>query len=201
MIITLKKPLDDVLGALIGVSRVAILGCGRCATTCGTGGEKEVNEMGEILKSRGFNVVHSEVVEAQCDMRLTRKAVNASAGAEVVIAMSCGSGASAISDMTDVPVVPSNDTMFLGAVKRLGDYSERCRMCGECTIAETMGVCVKTRCAKGLLHGHCGGSHDAKCEVEGKDCAWAQVVDRMRKAGSMGQLGMRTLSKKTKDEL
>ena len=82
--------------------------------------------------------------------------------------------------------------MFLGVVKRLGDYTERCGMCGECTLSETMGVCVKTRCAKGLINGPCGGSSGGKCETgQEMDCAWSIVIDRMRAAGRIGQLKRR----------
>jgi len=184
MIITRMKRLEDVQAALRGHKRVAVLGCGRCATTCETGGEKEVAEMAKLLESGGHEVAYSGVIEAQCDLRLSRLELRKAGGFDAVLSMGCGSGASALSDLTDKPVLISNDTMFLGVVKRHGDYVERCGMCGECTVSDTLGVCVKTRCSKGLLNGPCGGSHDGKCEVGGeKECAWALVIDRMRKAG------------------
>ena len=198
MIITQKKPIEAVIAALSGAKKVAILGCGRCATTCQTGGEKEVGEMKTLLQSKGYAVVYSCVVEAQCDARLTRLALKEVKDADVFLSMSCGSGASALSDLTDKPVAASNDTMFLGVVKRLGDYVERCGMCGECTAWETMGICVKTRCAKGLLNGPCGGSSKGKCEVDGRDCAWAMVVERMRKVGRLGELKRRRRSVKAR---
>ncbi|MFH0862542.1 MAG: methylenetetrahydrofolate reductase C-terminal domain-containing protein [Candidatus Altiarchaeota archaeon] len=192
MIITKKKPYEEVKKALEGRKNVAVIGCGRCATTCETGGEKEVAEIVKLLESDGHKVPYSGLVEAQCDLRLSRLELRRLDGYDAVLSMACGSGASALSDLTDKPVVTSNDTMFLGVVRRHGDYVERCGMCGDCTISDTIGICVKTRCAKGLLNGPCGGSHDGKCEVGGeRDCAWALVAERMRKAGRLEELGKR----------
>jgi ferredoxin len=189
MIITRKKPFEDVKKSLVGHRKVAIIGCGRCATTCQTGGEKEVSEMSALLEAEGFHIVYFGVVEAQCDERLAKLQLKKTQGADAILSMGCGSGASALSDLTNRPVINSNDTMFLGVVKRLGDYVERCGMCGNCTLTETMGICVKTRCAKGLITGPCGGSHKGKCEIgDGRECAWALVIERMRAARSLGKM-------------
>lgn len=190
MIISETKDFGEILESLTGYMDIAILGCGRCATSCQTGGEKQVGEMSEILGNQGFNIVHAEVVEAQCDERLSKKALKKTNGAQAILSMACGSGTSALGDLTDLPVVASNNTLFLGVMKRIGDYTERCSMCGDCILTETMGVCVTTRCAKGLRNGPCGGSQDGKCEVDGeRDCAWAIVIDRLRKAKRLNELG------------
>ena len=49
MIITQKKPIEELLSMLEGVKKVAIVGCGNCAAACQTGGEKEVLEMKTYL--------------------------------------------------------------------------------------------------------------------------------------------------------
>ena len=41
MIITQKKPVDELLSMLDGVKKLAIVGCGQCASACQTGGEKK----------------------------------------------------------------------------------------------------------------------------------------------------------------
>ena len=43
MIITQKKPIDELMAMLGDAQKIAILGCGSCATACATGGEKEVS--------------------------------------------------------------------------------------------------------------------------------------------------------------
>lgn len=56
MIITRKKPLEELLSMLKGVKKVAIVGCGSCAASCQTGGEKEIAEMKQILEDNGIAV-------------------------------------------------------------------------------------------------------------------------------------------------
>ncbi|MFH1404456.1 MAG: methylenetetrahydrofolate reductase C-terminal domain-containing protein [Candidatus Altiarchaeota archaeon] len=189
MIITEKKPYGEVLSHLKGCGNVAVLGCGRCATTCQTGGEAEVAEMVEYLKSEGISVEYSQVVEAQCDQRLAVKAVKAAGDVDAFVSMACGSGASALADLTEKTVVPSNNTLFLGVVRRIGEYDERCSMCGDCTLTQTAGVCVKTRCSKKLLNGPCGGSIDGKCEVGGgRECAWGMIVKKLKSRESVDDI-------------
>ncbi len=52
MIITSKKPIEELLGMLEGVKKVAIVGCANCAAACQTGGEKEVMEMKAFLEEK-----------------------------------------------------------------------------------------------------------------------------------------------------
>ena len=54
MIITQKKPAEELLAMLEGVAKVAIVGCGQCAAACQTGGEKEIAEMKPLLPSPPF---------------------------------------------------------------------------------------------------------------------------------------------------
>ncbi|MCK5006435.1 MAG: methylenetetrahydrofolate reductase C-terminal domain-containing protein, partial [Spirochaetales bacterium] len=38
-----------------------------------------------------------------------------------------------------------------------------------------------TTCAKSLLNGPCGGSHEGKCEVDPeKDCGWYLIYERLK---------------------
>ena len=196
MIITEKKPLQEVLSALKGYGRIAVLGCGRCATSCFTGGEEQVGQMREFLDSCGFKVVYCGVVEAQCDERLTAKALRDVPEADAYVSMSCGSGSSALAGLTDKLVIPSNNTMYLGVIKRAGKYAQMCLMCGDCMLAETAGVCVNARCSKRLLNGPCGGSKDGKCESDpAADCAWALIAERYRRSGRIADIGKRRKSR------
>ena len=60
MIITQKKPIDELMAMLGDAQKIAILGCGSCATACATGGEKEVAELKAYLESKGKTVVATE---------------------------------------------------------------------------------------------------------------------------------------------
>ena len=54
MIVTKKKPIEEILKALGSGRKVFIIGCGECATTCKTGGEKEIMEMKAALVLNGI---------------------------------------------------------------------------------------------------------------------------------------------------
>ena len=49
MIVTEQKKLEEILGMLEDAKSVFLVGCGSCATTSNTGGEKEVKELSKIL--------------------------------------------------------------------------------------------------------------------------------------------------------
>ena len=66
MIITEKKPIQEVLDSLKGHNKVFIIGCGECATTCKTGGEAEVMEMKKALESSGKTVTGFAIPQAPC---------------------------------------------------------------------------------------------------------------------------------------
>ena len=51
------------------------------------------------------------------------------------------------------------------------------------------GICPVTRCSKKLLNGPCGGSMNGKCEVNPDiDCAWQQIIDRLKTLGQLDNL-------------
>ena len=102
-----------------------------------------------------------------------------------------------IAGISKLPVYPANDTLFIGEIERIGQYSEACRACGQCELGWTAGICHITRCAKSLLNGPCGGSKDGKCEVDSEnDCAWILIYNRLKE---LDQLDNLTEVKEAKD--
>lgn len=192
MIITEAKPFEQILASLKNASSIYVIGCGRCATSCSTGGEKELAEMNEKLKKAGKKIIGSQVVEAPCDDRLVIKALRQAQGkdkvkdADAVLVMSCGAGVQTVAEICEIPTFPALDSMFLGRTKRLGKFYEMCIMCGDCVLSDTGGICPVSRCSKHLLSGPCGGSHEGKCEVnENYDCAWYLIYEKLKKQGKL----------------
>jgi ferredoxin len=205
MIITEKKKKEQILEYLKDAKSVFLVGCGRCATSCETGGEKQVAEMLEFLLRKGKKIAGSIVIEAPCDERLAVKELKNQnsppeapclpAGrdppsaeklktAEAVLVLACGAGVQVVSDVSEKPTHPALDSMFLGKTKRLGKFAELCIMCGDCVLDDTGGICPVSRCSKGLLNGPCGGSHKGKCEVDpAYDCGWYLIFERLNKLG------------------
>ena len=192
MIITQKKPVEELLAMLEGVTKVAIVGCSSCATSCQTGGEKEVQEMKEFLEANGKEVVGTVMPGECCHKLLVKKDLKAlkDSGAEAIVGMACGDGVQTVADNVQLPVYPSNNTMFLGQVERVGMFNEYCRMCGDCVLGSTGGICPITKCAKSLVNGPCGGQKNGKCEVNPEnDCAWIKIYKRLEEIGQLDKLG------------
>ena len=191
MIITQKKPLEELFAMLEGVHKVALVGCGSCATSCQTGGEKELQEMKALLEERGIEVVATVLPDECCHKMLVKKDLKVlrDSGAEAIIGMACGDGVQTVADNVSLPVYPANNTMFLGQIERVGIFHEYCRMCGDCVLGSTGGICPITRCAKSLVNGPCGGQKNGKCEVTPEnDCAWIQIYNRLVATGQEEKL-------------
>ena len=186
MIITQKKPIEELLTMLGAPKKVAIVGCGNCATACQTGGENQVQEMKVLLEEKGFEVVATVVPSECCHKMLVKKETKVlrDCGAEAIVGMACGDGVQTVADNIPLPIYPANNTVFLGQVERVGMFHEYCRMCGDCVLGSTGGICPVTKCAKSLINGPCGGQKHGKCEVDpNNDCAWIQIYNRLVSLG------------------
>ncbi|WP_457574008.1 methylenetetrahydrofolate reductase C-terminal domain-containing protein [Desulfolithobacter sp.] len=65
-----------------------------------------------------------------------------------------------------------------------------CRMCGDCTLAESTFLCPQSGCPKKLVNGPCGGSQNTSCEVHPeKRCFWVRVYDRLPPGTTPARLG------------
>jgi len=196
MIVTKKKPIEEILKFLGASSRIFIIGCGDCAATCKTGGEKEVMEMKAELEANGKIVTGWAIPDSPCvasqiklQFAKNKKAVD---DAEVFLVLSCGLSAQSVleNDRNKRPVYIGCDTMFGSILDATGHgFFERCAMCGECMLNITGGICPVTRCAKGLLNGPCGGSNKGKCEVDkDKDCGWILIYNRLKDLNKLDDL-------------
>jgi ferredoxin len=183
MIITKQKPEEEILKMTEPFENIFIVGCGKCATTCQTGGEKQIHETIEKISNKvsGFTVG-----EEPCDQRLTRRDLKPHRetidGSDAILVMNCGVGVQVIAEQTGKVVLPALETMFIGTLERIGRYHERCKACQECILHETGGICPIARCPKTLLNGPCGGQVEGKCEVGDyeNDCAWIKIYDSLK---------------------
>ena len=191
MIITQKKPIEEVMAMVAPYKTVAIVGCNSCATACQTGGEPQIKELTAILEQAGKKVVATTICDYCCmnlGVKGKMKAINA-AEPECVICMSCGDGVQCVAKNTNKPVFPSNDTMYLGEAVRFGVWEESCRFCGQCVLGQTGAICPITQCAKSLVNGPCGGQKNGKCEVNPENpCAWIEIYKRLEATGQLNKL-------------
>ncbi len=188
MIITEKKPFEEVLEMLGDAKNVLLSGCGSCATVCQTGSQERLQEMKEALEAKGINVVGTIYPETGCNKLLIKKELKAFKDQKIdaIISLSCGDGTQTLAGNISVPVYPANNTMFLGEIERVTLFSEACRMCGDCVLGLTGGICPITKCAKSLMNGPCGGARDGKCEVNPENpCAWIEIYKRLKELGQL----------------
>ncbi|TYO96355.1 methylene-tetrahydrofolate reductase-like protein [Geothermobacter ehrlichii] len=194
MIISEPKSRADLDRSLEGAGRIFLVGCGACATACRSGGEEQVFETQEWLLETGRQVTGSVVIDEAChipragrDLRLHRSGVEE---ADALLVLACGAGVQSISASTDKRVVGGLNSLFLGNIRRIGSYEEKCLLCGDCILNETAGICPVTTCGKGLLNGPCGGMEEGRCEVDREqDCAWHLIYERLRRQNRQGVFG------------
>lgn len=186
MIISEQKSRDELLQTLEGKGKVFLVGCAACATACKAGGEEEVFRLQEWLGSVGREVTGSMVIEEACHMpragRDLREHQLQVEQADALLVLACGAGVQSVSASTDKRVIGGLNSLFLGNIRRFGQYEEKCSLCGDCILNETAGICPVTTCAKGLLNGPCGGMEEGRCEADREtDCAWHLIYERLKR--------------------
>ncbi len=197
MIVAKRKPFKEIKESVSGAKKILILGCGTCVAVCLAGGEKEVAILGSQLKM-AFALENQDVeideitIERQCDREFIEE-VNTKVNVndyDLVLSTACGAGVQLLSDVFDHKVVlPALNTTFIGVAEGPGIWTERCRSCSDCVLADTGGICPVTMCAKGLLNGPCGGARYGKCEIDPeKDCAWTLIYNRLEKLGRLDRM-------------
>ncbi|MBF0569092.1 MAG: methylenetetrahydrofolate reductase C-terminal domain-containing protein, partial [Nitrospirae bacterium] len=194
MIISKRKPHEELMKSLKKYNSFFLVGCSECASLCGTGDEAAMKAMKEELEQEGKTVTGMLIPKTGCQTLGTKielkKDKEASDAADAIVVMSCGAGTqSGVEIFPDKPVYPSNDTMFLGNMTRFQVFDERCSLCGECIIDKTGGICPITNCPKGLLNGPCGGMKDGNCEVSADiKCAWVRIYERQKKVNELDKM-------------
>lgn len=195
MIITEQKPIQGIIDSLKGYSKVFLVGCGECATTCKTGGEPELLKMKAELEKAGKAVLGMCIPKAPCVAAQIKaefaKNMKALREAEAILVLACGLGVQSVktNDRFGLLVLPGCNTMFGAVMDAQGNFYEKCSLCGECVLDVTGGICPITLCAKGLLNGPCGGMNKGKCEVDkDQDCAWVLIYKELEKRKKIDEL-------------
>jgi len=195
MIITEQKPWKDLLESLKGSTKVFLVGCGECATTCKTGGEEELLKMKAELQAQGKTVLGLCIPGAPCVASQIKtelaKNIKLLRAAETILVLACGLGVQSVkdNDRLGLVVLPGCNTLFGAVMDAQGNFFEKCSLCGECVLDITAGICPITLCPKGLLNGPCGGMDKGKCEVDKeKDCAWVLIYKELEKRKKLDEL-------------
>jgi ferredoxin len=195
MIITEQKPIERIMDSLKGYTKIFLVGCGECATTCKTGGKEELLKIQQELEKYGKTVLGSCIPDAPCIASQIKtelaKNMQALRQAEAILVLACGLGTQSVqdNDRLDLPAIPACNTLFGAVMDAQGNFFEKCSLCAECVLDITAGICPITLCAKGLLNGPCGGMDKGKCEVDkDRDCAWVLIYKELEKRKKLDTL-------------
>lgn len=191
MIITEFKNEDELKNIIKDSKKVFLVGCGLCATECKTGDDKTLKIM-ETTLLKDKEIIGDIVIEAVCNKNMVRRDLKNKIikDADTICAFVCGSGVAVLADLfPKVNVLPMLNTLFLGKMNRVHNFSETCAMCGDCVLDLTAGICPRTQCAKSIVNGPCGGSKNGKCEVdENQDCAWIKIYEKLKERDQLEKL-------------
>jgi hypothetical protein len=195
MIVTVQKPLNEILDSLSPYTRILVAGCDSC--TQPPRGLREAETLSQLLELGGkprdkeFKPKVTTLAK-QCDSYLVATTLGPQTeNVEVILSLACGVGVQTVTQvLPQLMVLPAQNTLFMGMEAReAGTFEENCAACGDCILALTGGICPVARCPKSLLNGSCGGQSKDKCEQDPtKDCAWCLIYKRLSQLGRLDVL-------------
>jgi electron transport complex protein RnfC len=193
MIVTERKPLEELVAMFEGEKGTYIIACSGCPVGHKSGDEAALAQLEADLGEQGVNVLGHTSIDFLCNKPLVAlrlmKVLNEVEAADSLLIVSCGIGVQATAATIDKPCHPAMNTISMGGFQGLWPSDERCAQCGDCNLDLTAGICPVIACSKSLLNGSCGGSDKGKCEVDADiPCGWTQIYERLQKLGRLDQL-------------
>ena len=193
MIVAEIKPIEEIKKMVKGKNGILLLGCNTCTAVCFASGKRELELLQTQLPlsiGKSSLTLWQAVVRRVCEPEMVKEVADYVKEVEAILCLSCGIGVQTVSDVfPKKEVFPALNTSFLGRPEKLGLWWEVCVACGDCILHLTGGICPLARCAKGLLNGPCGGSHEGKCEVSPEvPCAWEMISARLRERNKLHEL-------------
>ncbi len=195
MIVASPKSIPELREIIQLHRKVLLVGCGTCVTVCLAGGEREVSIMAYALRMArklANNPIRIEqiTIERQCENEFIKDLTAAADRNEAIVSFGCGAGVQALAErFPNKPVYAGLNTQFLGILEEQAVWTEKCMACGDCMLHKFGGICPVTRCAKRMLNGPCGGSHEDHCEVDpDRPCAWQLIYKRLNAIGQLNRL-------------
>lgn len=184
---------EDLLQELEQAKPVFFIGCSGWKSLCNPGGEVQLQQIKKELTLMGIPFMGTLLVDALCNKGLDEltllrqfRQVDQS---ETLLVMSCAVGVQALQATSGRRIVPALRT--ISAVGFEGVLGEKgpCRLCGDCYLDLSGGLCPIYFCPKGLLNGPCQGASHGRCEVDAKKaCGWELIYERLKKEGRLEAL-------------
>ncbi|MFH1825566.1 MAG: electron transport complex subunit RsxC [Candidatus Firestonebacteria bacterium] len=178
------KPKEEILDILSSKNNIFIISCNKCFKEFTPEIEPECEELTNILKESGKNIVRCLPLDFLCNKYLTKKEIekvnNDISKSDVVAVISCGLGIQTVADILSKSVYGVTDSLDQGGYHGITLSAEKCNACGNCFLTLTSGICPVVHCSKSLVNGPCGGAKNGKCEIDkNKECAWENIYKRL----------------------
>lgn len=190
MIVAEIKPIEEIIEMVKDKKGVLLVGCNTCTAVCFSSGKRELELLQTQLDLSLENpkpYFWQVIVRRACEPEMVSEISDYIKEVDAILCLSCGIGVQNVSDsFPEKEIFPALNTSFLGKPEKLGLWQEVCVACGDCILHLTGGICPLSRCAKGILNGPCGGSHEGKCEVsEDTPCAWEAIYTRLKEKNQL----------------
>ncbi len=188
-----RRPNDEILREMEKGKPTFLIGCSGWKNVCQPGGETLLHQCQKELELMGVPFTGTLVVDALCNKGMDEIALlrqfRQALGAEAWLAISCAVGVQALSAVAGRPVVSALRTLAGEGFQGVWGEEETCRLCGQCLLDLSGGLCPLYFCPKGLLNGPCQGAKQGFCEVDlKKPCGWELIYERLKKQGRLEML-------------
>jgi hypothetical protein len=184
---------EEILKGLHPKKQAFFIGCSGWKGICNPGAETQLQRMKKDLELRGLTFTGTLVVDGLCNKGLDELSLLSQLRqvlrSEVLLVMSCEAGVQALSATSGRMVVPALRTVSAVGFQGVLGEKELCRLCGDCLLDLTGGLCPLYFCPKGLLNGPCQGAYQGHCEVDPKKaCGWELIYERLKAQGRLEAL-------------
>ena len=182
MIITEKKPFEEVKKLIDKYNNIYVVSCGDCCAVCKTGGTEGAKALIEKIEAEtGKKIPTAVVVEAPCDARVLKRDLkrvdDQIKKSDAILVLACGLGAQSVHNLTGKFVIPALDTKYMGLIEGFGTAKAVCFGCDTCVLAENDDKCPyveKQKCTKcgrvnaadAKMCDQCGNASFDKVDIE-----------------------------------
>jgi len=172
---------------------VFFIGCSGWKEVCNPGGEPALQQVKKDLALRGISFTGTLVVDALCNKGMDELAlltqIRQACRARALLVLACEVGVRALGAVAGQRVVPALRTLAAEGFQGVLGERELCRLCGECLLDASGGLCPLYFCPKEMLTGPCQGAHNGQCEVDPQTpCGWELIYDRLKARGRLEML-------------
>jgi len=184
---------EEIVRNLDSQAEVFFIGCSGWKEICNPGGEVQLQQLKKDLTLRGVSFTGTLIVDALCNKGMDELGlltqIRQASRARALLVLSCEVGIRALGAVAGQRVVPALRTLAAEGFQGVLGERELCRLCGECLLETSGGLCPLYFCPKEMLTGPCQGARQGQCEVDPRTpCGWEIIYERLKAQGRLEML-------------